>query len=441
MTASILTTAGAERWTNWGRCVSATPERIAHPRTVEEVAEIVRRAAASGQRVKPVGAGHSFTPIAVTDGVQLRMENLAGIQHVDRETGHVTVGAGMRLHDFNRALHALGLALPNMGDVDPQTMSGATSTGTHGTGARLPGIAGALVGLQLVTGDGSVVTVTPDDPELFGAARVGLGALGVVTALTFACVPSFLLHAREEPWALGDILGNLDTLVEDNDHVEFYWFPHTDRAQLKRNNRVPEGTPRKPLSKAQFLFEDEVMTNGLFELVCRIGARQRRWIPRFNDIAGRALSAREYTDWSYEVFVSPRRVRFREMEYAIPRAALPEVLHAIQAWVDRSDETVSFPIEVRFAAPDDIWMSTGYDRASAYVAVHQYHQIDYRPYFDGVEAIFQEHEGRPHWGKIHTLDAEVLRTRYPRFDDFRAVRDRLDPQRTFTNPYLDRVLG
>ncbi|MFD1825248.1 D-arabinono-1,4-lactone oxidase [Mumia zhuanghuii] len=436
-----MSTTTTARWTNWGRCASATPARVAHPRTVDEVTDVVRTAAASGQRVKPVGAGHSFTSIAVTDGVQLRMDALSGIQHVDRETGHVTVGAGTRLRDLNPALHALGLALPNMGDVDPQTMSGATSTGTHGTGAQLQGIAGAIVGLQLVTGEGSVVTVTPDDPELFGAARVGLGALGVVTALTFACVPSFLLHAREEPMLLGDVLGGLDAMVEDNDHFEFYWFPHTDRALVKRNNRVPEATERKPLSRARFLLDDEIMSNGVFEMVNRVATRQRSWVPRLNGISGRALSAREYTDWSYEVFISPRRVRFREMEYAIPRAALPEVLRAVDAWVDASDETVSFPVEVRFAAPDDIWMSTGYDRANAYVAVHQYHQIDYRRYFEGVEAIFQEHEGRPHWGKLHTLDADVLRTRYPRFDDFASVRDRLDPHRTFANAYLDRVLG
>ena len=435
------TTRTAERWTNWGRCASSTPSRVAHPRTADEVAEIVRTAATSGQRVKPVGAGHSFTSIAATDGVQLRMDGLAGIQHVDHETGYVTVGAGTSLHDLNPALHALGLALPNMGDVDPQTVSGATATGTHGTGARLQGITGAIVGLQLVTGDGSVVIVTPDDAALFGAARLGLGALGVVTAITLACVPSFLLHAREEPMRLTEVLGGLDALVDENDHFEFYWFPHTDRALVKRNNRVPEGTARKPLSKARFLFDDELVSNGVFEIVNRVATRQRSWVPRLNEISGRALSAREYTDWSYEVFVSPRRVRFREMEYAIPRAALPEVLREIDRWIDASDEMVSFPVEVRFAAPDDIWMSTGYDRANAYVAVHQYHQMDYRPYFEGVEAIVKEHEGRPHWGKLHTLDADALRARYPRFDDFLSVRDRLDPHRTFANAYLDRVLG
>lgn len=431
----------AARWTNWGRCASAEPADVVRPRSTAEVAEVVRSAAARGQRVKAVGAGHSFTSIAATDGVMLRMDRIAGIQRVDRGTGHVTVGAGMRLRDLNRALDQIGLALPNMGDVDPQTVSGATSTGTHGTGARLTGIAGAIAGLEIVTGDGTVLTVTPDDRELFGAARVGLGALGIITSLTFACVPSFLLHAREEPMRLPDVVAGLDALVEDNDHFEFYWFPHTDRALVKRNNRVPEGTERQPLSKARFLIDDEVLSNGLFEVVNRIGTHQPRWIPRLNALSGRALGAREYTDRAPAVFISPRRVRFREMEYAVPRAALPSVLSEIDRWVNRSGETVSFPIEVRFAAPDDIWLSTGYERANAYVAVHQYHQMDYRRYFEGVEAIFGEHEGRPHWGKLHTLEPDTLRARYPRFDDFRSVRDRLDPQRTFANAYLDRVLG
>jgi FAD/FMN-containing dehydrogenase len=338
---TATTTATRSRWTNWGRCASAEPAAIAYPRSTAEVADLVRSAAASGQHVKAVGAGHSFTPIAVTDGVLLHLDHIAGVQHVDRATGQVTVGAGMRLHDLNPALHALGLALPNMGDVDPQSMAGATSTGTHGTGARLQGIAGAIVGLEIVTGDGSVVTVTPDDKDLFGAARVGLGALGIVTSLTFACVPSFLLHAREEPMLLPDVVEQLDTLVDDNDHFEFYWFPHTDRALVKRNNRVLEGTERKPLSKARFLLDDEVLSNGLFEVVNRIATHQRRWVPKLNAISGRALSPREYTDWSYEVFVSPRRVRFREMEYAVPRAALPDVLREVESWVNASDETVS----------------------------------------------------------------------------------------------------
>ncbi|KHL18903.1 FAD-linked oxidoreductase [Mumia flava] len=436
-----MSSTGAGAWTNWARTVTSEPTAVVHPRSAAEVAEIVRTAAAQGQRVKPVGAGHSFTAIAQTDGVLLRMDQIAGIQHVDHATGHVRVGAGTRLHDLNPALLAHGLALPNMGDVDPQTMSGATATGTHGTGAKLTGIAGAIAALEIVTGDGTIVEVTSDDKDLFGAARVGLGALGIVTAITFACVPAFLLHAREEPMRLPEVLDGLDALVDDNDHFEFYWFPHTDCALLKRNNRVPEGTVRAPLSKARFLLDDEVLSNGGFEIVNRVGRLRPSWIPRLNAFSGGLLSAREYTDWSHEVFVSPRRVRFREMEYAIPRAHLPEVLRAIDGWVNASGEQISFPIEVRFAAPDDIWLSTGYERENAYVAVHMYHRSDHRRYFEGIEAIFGEHEGRPHWGKMHTLDADALRTRYPRFDDFRAVRDRLDPQRTFTNSYLDRVLG
>jgi FAD/FMN-containing dehydrogenase len=164
-------------------------------------------------------------------------------------------------------------------------------------------------------------------------------------------------------------------------------------------------------------------------------------VPRINSISGSALSPREYVDHSYEVFVSPRRVRFRESEFAMPREALPEVIGGLQAWFAAGHETVSFPIEVRFTGADDVWMSTGHERDNCYVAVHQYVRNDPTAYFAAAQEIFTAHEGRPHWAKMNTVDADYLRQRYARFDDFVAIRDEVDPERTFSNPYLDRVLG
>ncbi len=423
-------------WTNWAGNVTTTPALIAHPASTDEVVQLVT----THPRLKAVGAGHSFTPIAATEATLLRLDRMNRVLTADTTSGLVRVQAGISLHDLNRRLDALGLALPNLGDVDPQSVAGATSTGTHGTGARLFGIAKAVAGLQLVTAAGEVLEIGPDH-ELFDAARVGLGALGIVTEVTLQCVPAFLLHAREEPMALSEVLTGLDDLVDGNDHFEFYFFPHTDKALTKRNNRVPEGTEPSPLPRWRHLLDDELLSNTLYEQVQRVGTKRPALIPRINAVSGSLLGAREYTDASHEVFISPRRVRFRESEFALPRAAAADVIREMQRWYASADEHVSFPVEVRFTAADDIWLSTGHERDNVYIAVHQFHRTDPARYFAAMQDIFTAHEGRPHWGKMHTLGADYFRTVYPRFDDFVAVRDKLDPERKLTNDYLDQVLG
>jgi FAD-linked oxidoreductase len=404
------------------------------------VVALIHLARSQGLPLKAYGAGHSFTPIAATDGFLLRLDRMNHVLAHDTTSGRVRVQAGMSLHELNPALLALGLALPNLGDVDPQSVAGAISTGTHGTGGRLHGIAAAVVGVQLVTAEGDVVEIDEQHPW-FDAARVSLGALGIVTEVTLQCVPAFLLHAREEPMPLPEVIERLPELVEENDHFEFYWFPHTEKALVKRNNRVPDGTTRAPVGRLRHLVDDEILSNGVFGLLNEVATRRRSLVPRINRISGSVLSAREFVDHSHEVFVSTRRVRFRETEFAMPRSALPDVIAALQSWFDAGHETISFPIEVRFTGADDIWMSTGHERDNCYVAVHQYHRSDPTAYFSAAQDIFTAHEGRPHWGKMNTVDTAYLRERYSRFDDFVAVRDEADPERVFTNPYLDRILG
>lgn len=430
----------AERWQNWARNVETHPVRIARPASTAEVVTIVGDAVAAGLKVKAVGAGHSFTDIAATDGVLLRLDRMSAIVATDTATGRVRVQAGISLHDLNPQLKARGLALPNLGDVDPQSVAGAISTGTHGTGGRLIGISGAVAAVQIVTAAGDVLEIDEQHPW-FGAGRVTLGALGIVTEVTLQCVPAFLLRAREEPMALPAVMEQLDSLVADNDHVEFYWFPHTEKTSVKRNNRVPDGTERAPVGRFRHWFDDEFLSNTAFEGLNRVVARRRSWIPRVNDVAASMLSAREYVDDSYAVFVSPRSVRFRESEFAMPREALPDVLAELAAWFGAGHENISFPIEVRFTAADDVWLSTGHERDSCYVAVHQYWRSDHTAYFAVAQDIFTAHGGRPHWGKLHTLDADYFARTYARFGDFVAIRDELDPGRTFANAYLDRVLG
>ena len=431
-----------QQWQNWGRNQTATPREVAVPIDVEGVSRVVLRAADDGRKVRAIGSGHSFTATAVAEDIQLRLDRLDGIQAVDRDAGLVTVGAGIPLHRLNSELEAMGLSMTNLGDIDAQTLAGAISTGTHGTGARLGGIATQIRGLQLVLADGSVVEISESaDPELFSAARVGVGSFGIVTAVTLQCEPKFELTAVEQPMPLDEVLESFDELADGNEHFEFYWFPHTDVALTKRNNRPSEAGSGKQLPRWREWVDDELLSNGFFELAQRYVYRRQSAIPGLNRFSARALSARTFTDVSHKVFVSPRRVRFREMEYAVPRESIIDVFRSVRSWIERTGAVISFPVEVRVAAADDIWLSTASGRASGYLAVHQWHRVDYEPYFRAVEAIASEVAGRPHWGKLHWLDAAELAKRYPRFGDAMAVRDRVDPSRIFANRYTQQVFG
>jgi L-gulonolactone oxidase len=417
--------------------------QVAQARDLDDVATVVASAAGRGLRVRPVGEGHSFTPLAVTDGVLLRVDHLRGITGFDPATLRVRVLAGTRMHQLNPALQELGLALPNLGDIDQQSVAGAIATGTHGTGAKLHGIASAVTALTMVLADGSVLECSAErHPEVFQAARVGLGALGVVTEVELECVPAFRLHAQERPEPLLPLLERIHDEANCHDHFELYWFPHTDRTLTKRNNRVQQGAEIPgPLPSWRAWLDDELLANGLFEQVNRVAARRPRAVPYLAQVSARALTAREFSDDSWRVFCSRRAVRFVESEYAVPQAAVVDVLLALKDWVDRHEEAVPFPVEVRFLAADDVWLSTAHGRDTAYVAVHQYHRMEHARYFAAFEAIVAEHAGRPHWGKLHTLDADRLRTLYPRFEDFLRVREELDPHRLFGNAHLERVLG
>ena len=429
-------------WSNWAGTESARLARVATPRNEAEVAEEVRAAASRGLRVKAIGAGHSFTGVAVTDGLQLRLGALSGVMSIDATRGEATVRAGTPLHVLNEELAAFGYALPNLGDIDRQSIAGAVGTGTHGTGLRLTGLSAGIRALRLVLADGSAVACSPtQDPELFEAARLGLGALGIITELTMAVVPAFLLHAVERPEPLLAVLEQVDDAAQSNDHFEFYWYPHTDRTQTKRNNRVPAGTAPRPLPGWRERLDDDLLANRLFEVSNRVATRLPRTTKGINVIASRALAERSYIDASHRVFVTARDVRFVESEWGFPRRSLREVLLELRDWIDRHDERISFPVECRVAAADDVWLSTAYERETAYIAVHRYHRQQHGSFFDAFESIATEHGGRPHWGKLHTRGADDLRASYPRLGDFVAVRDRVDPERRFGNAYLERVLG
>jgi FAD-linked oxidoreductase len=354
----------------------------------------------------------------------------------------VTVRSGTTLRALNAALGALGLALANLGDIDAQTISGAISTGTHGTGAALGGIATQVEGLELILADGSRARATATSrPDLLAAARVSIGALGVISTVTLRCVPAFRLVADERPLPLAEVLDRFGELAEANDHFEFYWFPYGRNALVKRNNRTGGGDGPGPMPRWRQFLEYEVMENAAFGALCRAGRAAPGLVRPLGRLAAATLSARAYSADSHRVFVTPRRVRFVESEYAVPRDAVLDVLGELRRAVPRLSTPVMFPVEVRVAAADDAWLSTAYGRDTAYVAIHQYTGMPYQEYFAAFESIAASAGGRPHWGKMHTLDAGRLAARYPRFTEFLQVRDEMDPGRRFANPYLEQVLG
>ena len=426
-------------WKNWAGNQSCNPAEVAHPSTDAELAAVVKGAAARGRRVKVVGSGHSFTACALTDGVQVVLERYNKVIAIDTRANTVTVQAGTTIAELNKHLFGYGLAMPNLGDIAYQTISGAISTATHGTGATLTGIAGQVIGLDIVSGDGSIVTCSAtEEPDVFESARVGVGALGALSTVTLQCVPKFNLRAVEEPVRVDKVLEGIDERVDNNEHFEFFWVPHTGWALTKTNNRTSE--PAGGQSRFKFFKDKIVMENIAFGAVTKLGRIRPSAIPRLSKLipsSGRV----EYVKPSYQIFASPRWVKFYEMEYAVPRQHVATALNGIRALIDDKNLKIGFPVEVRFTAPDDIPLSTASGRDSAYLAVHVAKGMDYETYFHGVEDIMNKLEGRPHWGKLHFQTADVLATRYPKWDRFQSVRARLDPAGVFANDYTDRVLG
>ncbi|QIK64694.1 FAD-binding protein [Leucobacter viscericola] len=430
------------RWQNWARTESSQPVLAIAPKSIEQIVLAVNRAAETGHTVKPIGASHSFTGVGATDGVRLDMSKLRGLVSADRDRGRVTLWGGTHLWELPAILTPLGLALHNMGDIDRQTITGATQTGTHGTGLGLGGLATAIVAATLVTGTGEILTVSEDEnAELLPAVALGIGALGVLATVTVQCVPRYLLHAEEAPMPLEEVL---DTFVERSrttDHYEFYWFPHTRGARTKNNTRLAPEAQAEPLGRFKRFADEELANNAAFGAVTAVGGALPRAVPRLNRLVSSVSSKRSYSDESHRVFVTQRRVHFREMEYGVPLEAVPDAVRELRRMIGKRRYRVSFPIEVRSAAADDLLLSTANGRETGYIAVHRYWRERDRSYFREAEAILADHEGRPHWGKMHTQNARSLRELYPGFERFLAARDRLDPERVFANAYLTRVLG
>jgi L-gulono-1,4-lactone dehydrogenase len=422
-------------WTNWAgdqRCEPATVER---PAAVGEVVRAVERAVAAGRCVRVAGSGHSFTGAALTDGALVSLDRMGALLDADRATGLVRVQAGITLHALSKALAEHGLAMPNLGDIDEQSIAGAIATATHGTGITLGNLSAQVRALRLVTAAGEVREIDGGDDLL--AARVAIGALGIVTEVTLQTVPAFTLRGVDAPVALEEVLDGLDARVAGHRHFEFFVFPHADSALTRTNDAVDE-SPR-PRSRRRAYLDDVLVTNRAFQLACVTGRALPAAIPSLNRVVTRLSGTSTRIDRSDRIFASPRLVRFTEMEYALPRPVAADAVRAIKETAER--HAINFPIEVRFVACDDAMLSPAHERETAYVAVHAFRGMEWEPYFRAVEAIADEHGGRPHWGKRHFQTAATLAPRYPGWERFAAVRARMDPDGVFSNVYTDRVLG
>ncbi|XOJ10664.1 D-arabinono-1,4-lactone oxidase [Corynebacterium striatum] len=430
-------------FSNWSGSVRTNPQEFLQPRSIEEVSQAVQRVGS----VRTVGAGHSFTPVAAGDDVMMNLDYLSGIVSVDRKRKRVRFLAGTRLRDVPRLLRPFGLALANQGDVDPQSLAGAISTSTHGTGIGFTGFAGTVTGLRLVDAAGQLRSFSLDeDPEQLRLVVVSIGALGVVVEVEMQCVDAFDLLADESGGDIDDILDNFEAYSREVDHFECYWFPHTQAAMTKRNTRLAPGEPTPggktaQRSKIKQFVDDEVLGNGAYAALLGIGRMVPQTIPSFNKFATSVISHNRYRASAHEVFVSPRRVRFHEMEYAVPLADGPEAVREIRRFIDAQGWQIAFPLELRTTAPDDVALSTANGRESMYIAFHVPRFKNPYEYMPKVEPLLKAAGGRPHWGKMNTLTRADFSALYPRFDEFCALREELDPQWRFGSDYTRRVFG
>ena len=419
-------------WANWAGDQRCSPAARVEPSSEEELAE----ALAGAQRARVVGSGHSFSEIALTDGLQVSLRRFDRVLDSDPSSGLVRVQGGIRLHELGIELARRGLAMENLGDVDAQTLAGALATGTHGTGVGFQNLSARVTGIRLVTADGPVEL--SDDDEV-RAARVSLGALGVATEISLRCQPLYTLRRTDERKPLGETLDRLEELATERERFEFFAFPYSRWALWRTTEET--GDPPSPPSRIESFITDIVLENGVFGLLCMVGRLVHPLIPPIDRLLGRLASGSKRVDQSARIYANPRLVHFTEMEYALPRAAGAEAVRSVFDLVERERLPVLFPLEVRFGAPDDAFLSPGGGRESCYIAVHMYRGMDYEPYFRAVEDIMRSHDGRPHWGKRHFRTAGELSGLYPDWGRFQVVRDRLDPRRVFSNDYTDRVLG
>jgi len=432
-----MDTSQVRLWHNWSGSVQCKPRQIAKPANIDALVRIIKACNSDNRHVRVVGSGHSFTPLVQTNDVLMSLKYIQGIEEIDTKRSTVTVLAGTQLNTLGEALYARGLAQENLGGIDVQSVAGAISTGTHGTGVRFGTLSTQVDGLTLVTATGELLECSPErNPDIFKAALVSLGTLGVIAKVKLRVVPAKRLHFKSHRERLSDCLTNLQQYNQEHSHFELFWFPHTPWVQAKFLN---ETEARESKSSLWGNFNKIVLENSLYWLLsecCRLLPPLSRTISK---LSAMGIAPVNEVNYSHRLYAAPRMVRLQAMEYAIPTEHVQTVLSEIQACINEHRFQVHFPLGCRFVHADDIWLSPAYQRESAYIAVHMFQGMEYKSYFQHVEEILQLYNGRPHWGKMHTQDAARLAALYPRWHDFRRIRATLDPQGLFLNDYLRRL--
>lgn len=421
-------------WKNWSQSVVAQPQEIVKPKTLQELISIVNQCANSNTSLRVVGAGHSFTPLAATSEILVSLDYLTGIDRVDQEQQLVTLWAGTRLKDIGPMLYEHGFAMENLGDINEQSIAGAISTGTHGTGVNFKSLSNQVAGLTILTASGELLEINRNENDnFFEAARLSLGMLGIIVKVTLKVVPAYSLYAKSYRLTLEQGFHQLKSLKENNRNFEFFWFPFTKTIQVKTLNEIK--VHHNERQKQQF-FSKFVMENGLFFVLSEMSRNIPNTAKAVSQISALGVPVGESVNISYEQYATPRLVKFNEMEYCVPQAALEDVIYELDELIKREKIEVHFPIECRFVKADSIWLSPSYERNSAYIGIHMYKGMELGDYFDKAEEIFLRYDGRPHWGKMHSLTFNQLQEMYPKFDDFLQVRKQLDPNGLFLNEYL-----
>lgn len=400
-----------QRWSNWSGSVVCTPQTIEAPRSEEALAAAVAGAARAERTVRVVGSGHSFTPLCATDGLLLSLDKLQGMiatehnEHSDEQTA--TFWAGTKIHAMGEPLLQAGLAMENMGDIDRQSIAGAIGTGTHGTGRTLGNISTQVVGLRLITAMGEIVDCSPSqNPELFKAAQVSFGTLGVLSRVTLRVLPAYRLHEHTWVEPFDECAERLEERIAANRHFEFFWVPGEDVCACKALNPTDETS----------VPSDAAYQPPAGRLARYVGPQR--------------------IDWSHRIFPSERNLKFNEMEYAVPAEAGAACLREIRRLMQTLHPDVAWPIEYRTVAADDLWLSPAHGRATVTISIHQAAELPHQHFFAEAEGIFRTFQGRPHWGKMHTCTGEELAALYPRWSQYAAIRAGADPLRLFLNEEL-----
>jgi FAD-linked oxidoreductase len=424
---------------NWSKAIEWHPQQIAYPTSEEEIQVLVQKAMQQGKKIRMIGSGHSFNPLWVTDQILISLDKYQGLVAVDKARLQATVRGGTKLFTLGDLLFEQGMAMENLGDIDVQSLAGTIATGTHGTGLAFGTISTQVRAIRFVNGKGEIVECSESqNVDLFKAAQVSLGVLGVITQITLQCVPAYRLELVNTTQDLNFVLDNLDQLNRDNRNFEFYYFPHATKVWTKTSNLA---TDQPDKVNAVHYFTEYVLENYIFKVLCELA----RFVPATNKavskISADSIPNTRKVFHSHKIYATQRLVRFNEMEYNVPIEAHGEVLKEIVKTIEGKKFNVHFPVENRVVRKDDIYLSPAYGRDSAYLACHVYNKKDYQPFFKAMEAIFKTYDGRPHWGKLHTLTHQDLVERYPKFEDFQKHRKAHDPNHIFMNAYLERLFN